>query len=51
MISSSFEDAALEGPMALTLPGVFFFAFLGRGFLGGFLDVMILRMEGWTCQF
>jgi hypothetical protein len=29
----------------------FFFAFLGRGFLGGFLDVMILRMEGWSCQF
>ena len=50
MTSTSFEDAALEGPMALTLPGVFFSAFLGRGFLGEFLDVMILRMEGWTCQ-
>ena len=34
MTSSSFEDAALEGPMALTLPGVFFSRFSGQRIFG-----------------
>ena len=34
MTSTSFEDAALEGPMALTLPGVFFFRFSGQRIFG-----------------